>query len=85
MTSQLFIEFWREISRQMIINNTPLEIIEDAHSDDIYMEEVKGVHYLHCSLRLCEYLERHLDIFKPIYRRYLDKGRGVKLQYITTD
>lgn len=85
MTSQLFIEFWRDITRQLIVNDTPIEILEDAHSEDILMEEINGVYYLHCPLRLYAYLERNLDLFKPVYRKYLDKGSGVKLQYITTD
>lgn len=79
--SPQFLSFWENIYTNLRSLNAPYEVRMDALSDSI-AETIRGnILYLHCTDRLRLFIERHLDVFKPILRAYLSRFGLTQLNY----
>ena len=65
-----FLATWEEIYKNMLSLGAPYELRMDALSDDVKWDLKNNRVILFCSDRLREYIERNLDTFKPIIRRF---------------
>lgn len=79
--SAAFLEFWENIYTNLRSLNAPYEVRMDALSDGI-AETIRGnTLFLHCTDRLRLFIERHLDVFKPIIRAYQSRFGLTQLNY----
>ena len=78
---QLFLSFWENIYTNLCSLNAPYDVRMDALSDSI-AETIRGnTLFLHCTDRLRLFIERHLDVFKPIIRAYQSRFGLTQLNY----
>ena len=79
--SPQFLSFWENIYTNLRSLNAPYEVRMDALSDSI-AETIRGnTLFLHCTDRLRLFIERHLDVFKPIIRAYQSRFGLTQLNY----
>ena len=80
-----FLSFWQNIYTQLRSLDAPYEVRMDALADSIGWDLYKGELRLHCSDRLRLFIERNLDVFKPIIRDFQNRRRlGSNMSYIIT-
>lgn len=77
-----FLALWQNIYTNLRSLNAPYEIRMDALSGHINCSSVQKTLYIHCSRRLQEFIERHLDFFKPPMREFLSLKGCSDLQYL---
>lgn len=78
---QLFLSFWENIYTNLCSLNAPYDVRMDALSDDLDASQIGKTLMLHCSDRLRLFIERHLDVFKPIIRAYQSRFGLTQLNY----
>lgn len=79
--SPQFLSFWENIYTNLRSLNAPYEVRMDALLDSI-AETIRGnTLFLHCTDRLRLFIERHLDVFKPIIRAYQSRFGLTQLNY----
>ena len=76
-----FLDMWKDIVRSLA--DAPAEVMWAALDDGLkWKRESNGSYILHCKQCLYEYIEHHMDIFKPI----ICKTYGmIHLQYVIYD
>lgn len=79
-----FLKFWEKVVKQ-IAKDAPPGIVEAALSDDFGCAETGGTLTLLCQQCLREYIERHLDTLKPLFRAYFKAQNINRLNYNQTD
>lgn len=83
--SPQFLSFWENMYTNLRSLNAPYEVRMDALSDSI-SDTIRGNSLcLHCTDRLRLYIERHLDVFKPIIRAYQSRFGLTELNYSITN
>ena len=83
--SAAFLEFWENIYTNLRSLNAPFEVRMDALSDSIAGTMHGNTLCLHCTDRLRLFIERHLDVFKPIIRAYQSRFGLTQLNYSITN
>lgn len=80
--SEGFLSFWREIYDALVALHAPPDIRLDALADELRWTKQGDCIKLHCSDALHFFLERNLDTFKPIIRKFQKSaGFGANFYY----
>jgi len=78
-----FLSLWETIYTNLRALDAPYAIRMDALSDGINLDIINGRLCLYLSDRLREFIERNLDVFKPIIRNFqVRKGLDSRIGYI---
>ncbi len=80
------LQWWGEVYSRMAESGAPQAVMLAAVDDAIAMTvRNDGAFYLAVPRAVYEYLERHLDIFKPLLQNALDRKKCRSLHYTFTD